>query len=246
MFKEEDTLKFRKLFGIDPRELNGRIIISPFFKADFFKPYLKNRVSFKGLLYHGIKGVYQQKTVIYINAGIGHILVRDCILAQNSEQVQKIIFLGTAGAVSNFKIGDCVLVKKAFFDFPGLIPYFKNKSEDNYCCANTSLLKDCDNFLRRKNVVLDKIDLISLNSLWQQTPAMALNFKQRNIAAVDLECAVFYGAAKQKNIKALAFCYISDLFLTKPYWTCFSKQEKTQMKKSREFLIAIALGLSVS
>ena len=65
------------------------------------------------MLYHGLSATVQGKKITYINTGIGQSMVADCVLAQSNKQIKKIIFLGAAGAISDFKINP---VKTDFFN----------------------------------------------------------------------------------------------------------------------------------
>ncbi len=245
---KDDRLKFKKLFGLGDELLGNALIISPFLSPKFFKAEVKAEQSFKGLIYTGARGIYENKKVTFINTGIGHTLVGDCVLAQDPEKISTIIFLGAVGALNGLKIADCVFVKQAFFDTQ-YYEKFGMKWEDNPGAysfgADDRLVDLCAELLKKEKAEIRQIDVVSLNSIWEEDESKVLALKKKNIQAVDLECAIFYAAAKSKKIKALGLCFVSDLLLSKPYWSNLSAPEQEKLKKSIKFLVKTALALSV-
>lgn len=245
----EDKQKFRKLFGIEPELLGETVIISPFLSPKIFKTELKKPQYFKGLVYKGINGVYKNKKITFIHTGIGEVLVGDCVLAQDAERVSAIIFLGAVGAVNGLKIGDNVIIEKAFHENS----FFSDQGKEaSFCLKDTfsapsdiGLLELSQDLLKQKKLQMPKINVLSLRSLWQQDRDFGLFIKKKNIQSVDLECAYFYACAKQKKIKALAFCFVSDQIINRPYWSDFSLAEKMRIKNSIAVLVNLALELCV-
>jgi len=245
---KEDKLKFKKLFGTDYARLGQRLIISPFFSPKLFGVKLKNSKYFKGLIYKGVTGAYRGQTITFVNTGIGQTLVADSILAQDQDNICSVIFLGAVGAVNSLSVADLVLVKQACFDadyYQRLDMYFKNDLSVNNFKPNNKLAQLCSDFLSKQKINVKEINVISLNSLWQQDDNLIQRIQKKGIQAVDLECAFFYAMAKKKKIKALALCYVSDLLPTKPYWRDLSDVDRIQVQKSISDLIKAALDLSV-
>lgn len=245
---ENESLKFKKLFGIEPQSLGDALIISPFLGAKLFKAELKQQKFFKGIVYNGITGIYKNRKISFINTGMGYPLVVDCLLALDEKRVSSVIFLGAAGAVNSLQIADCVVVTRAFFDqsyYERFNIHVLEKSETQGFGPDDKLLALCENKIKTQCNDLKKITLLSLNSLWCQDEKMVLSLKEKGIQAVDLEAAMFYAAAKNKKLKALALCFVSDLLLTKPYWSEFSLAEKLMLKKSIGRLVKLALEISV-
>lgn len=235
--------KFKKIFGVDSESIGQTLIISPFFHAKLFRAKLKKCEFFKGLIYHGVRGDYQGRQITFVNTGIGEALVADCVLAQDERKTKQIIFLGAAGALQNLRIGDCVYIDKAFYD----TDYFK-KFGFGFTQKNMISFKPDKSLIEiflgtkhwRENDI-KQASIISLHTLWDQNSELINRIIQLNIDCIDLECALFYAAAARKKIKAVAFCYISDLIPSKPYWGDFLTPEICRIKQSISRLVCLAL-----
>ncbi|MBU0635389.1 MAG: hypothetical protein KKB82_06035 [Candidatus Omnitrophica bacterium] len=247
--KKEEKLKFKKLFGVESGQLGKSVIISPFLSPKLLTPYLKNTGYFKGLLFQGISGEYKGKRISFVRTGIGHTLVSDCLYAQDAAYVRRALFLGAVGAVKDFDIGRCVLVKEACFD----IGFFERIDGVKHCFrptrfyrADAALLKTAENMFKKQKDNTQPVRLSTLNSLLNQDEDLISELKARQIDAVDLECALFYAVAGDKKIPALALGYVSDQLISKPYWQERSINEQVQVKKSVFLIIRSALELCVS
>jgi len=244
MMNQSDKKKFKKVFGINSEHIGQTLIISPFFPAKLFRAKLKNSEFFKGLIYHGIRGEYRGRQVTFINTGVGQSLVADCVLAQDEKNTKQIIFLGAAGALQNLKIGDCVYIKKAFYD----TDYFKKFGFDftqekvKSFAIDNSLIKIISQAAKPMKKDFKQASIISLHTLWDQNRQVIDKIIKMNIDCIDLECALFYAAAASKKIRAAALCYISDLAPDRPYWGNFSIAEKSKIEQSVSRLVCMALN----
>jgi len=240
-----NVLKFKKLFGAEPESMSATLIISPFFSVKVFSAFLKKQAFFKGLVFKGVRGIYKNKPVTFIHTGMSAALVSDCVLAQDTRHTGKVIFLGAAGAVQGLNVGDCVIIKEAVLD----IEYYRHygfecrQEEEKNFFADKGLLEQSICAAREQNIELKPTRLMSVYSLWDQDGSFAQALGQKNIQAIDLECALFYAAAGRRNIKAAALCYISDHIIRKPFWSEFTLPERLAAKKSFLSIIRLALGL---
>lgn len=247
--KKKEKLKFRKLFGIESGQIGKYMIISPFLSPKLLAPHFKNTGYFKGLLFQGINGEYKGERISFVRTGIGHTLVNDCLYAQDAACVRRALFLGAVGAIADFDIGKCVLVKEACFDigFFERIDGVKNLFRPTrFYRADPALLKIAENMFKKQKDNARLIRLITLNSLIKQDEELINEIKAKQIDAVDLECALFYAVARDKQIPALALGYVSDQLIDKPYWQQRSINEQAQVKKSIGLIIRNALEICIS
>ncbi len=243
--KDAEEKKFKKLFGINRDDLGEVLLISPFFHAKLVSAELKRKEFFKGMIFHGLNGFYEDKKITFVNTGMGQTLVVDCILAQNPEKIKAVIFLGAVGAVKDLEIADIVVIKEAVFDTEyygnfGLI--FKGDSLKKFY-PDAQLLEYSLNVAGKKNYHLRQANVISLHTFWDQPEQRAKQLAKNGMQSVDLECALFYAAAWEKKIKSLAVCFVSDNILRRPFWGDFSVKERLKMKKRASDVVLLGLEL---
>ena len=246
MSREPDDLKFEKLFGTDRKSFPENIILSPFLNPSLGKSLLQNSETFRGMLYRGVRGSFQGATIAFVRSGIGQSLVSDCVLAQNAQRTRRIIFLGAAGSLADFRVADRCVIDTAFFDTEFFSQYGlmfeKNAKEKNFP-ADTALLSAALSLAKQQGIALCPSDIVSLQSLWDQKDAFLAMLAKNGRQLVDLECAMFYAAAIRQRIPALAFCYVSDLPNSVPYWRNFSDGESAAVRASVDCLLRLALAV---
>ncbi|MBU1087241.1 MAG: hypothetical protein KKD05_06960 [Candidatus Omnitrophica bacterium] len=238
-----EVKKFIKLFGISYDELGECLVISPFFNPKLFASHVENPQYFRGMLFHGMSGTFKSKKLTFIYTGMGQTLVADCLLAQDKKRIKAIIFLGAVGAVRDLEIADKVIIEKAFFD----VSYYsklgialgENSKKEFFPCER--MMDASLKLAKEKNIFLKKANTLSIHTFIDQGFEIAENLYQSGVQSVDLECALFYAAAKIKQINALALCFVSDNILTKPFWSDFSLSEKTKIKNQMLELVKFSL-----
>ncbi|MBU4304416.1 MAG: hypothetical protein KJ893_02145 [Candidatus Omnitrophica bacterium] len=240
-----NALKFKKLFGAEPESMSATLIISPFFPLKVFSAHLKKQVFFKGLVFKGVRGIYKNTPVTFIHTGMSATLVSDCVLAQEPRHTGKIIFLGAAAAVQRLNVGDCVIIKEAGLDIEHYRHYgFEcRQKEERGFFADKGLIEQSIRAARERNIDLKPTRLMSVYSLWDQDESFAEALVQKDIQAIDLECALFYAAAGRRHIKAAALCYISDHIKHRPFWSEFTLPERLAVRKSFLSIIQVSLEL---
>ncbi|MBU1043744.1 MAG: hypothetical protein KJ915_05015 [Candidatus Omnitrophica bacterium] len=237
--------KFIKLFGISYDEIGEFLVISPFFNPKLFASFLKNSQYFRGMLFHGLTGVFKDQKVTFIYTGMGQSLVADCILAQDQKRVKAIIFLGAIGAVRDLKIADNVIIEKAFFDttyYNKLGIAFGEGLKKEFFPAK-KLVDSSLMLAKEKNIFLKKASTLSIHTFIDQGAEVADELYRAGVQSVDLECALFYAAANLKKINAIALCFVSDNLLTRPFWGEFSLSEKLKIKNQMAELVKFSLEL---
>ena len=241
-----DNMKFNKFFGLERSELGEVLIISPFFNARLVGGELKDEKFFKGIFFHGVNGVFENQRITFINTGMGQTFVTDCVLAQDSARIKTIIFLGAVGAIQSLDIADNVVIEEACFDTQYYKKFDIEFKQDNLkqFHADGDLVKHSMFLAQKENMILKKINVISLHTFWEQDAQKVEQMYKENRQSVDLECALFYAASAYKGIKGIAFCFVSDNLATRPFWGDFSAQERFLMKKRSSELIRLSLLLA--
>jgi len=238
--------KFERFFGIPVDKCGQVLIISPFFGAKLFSAQLNRACDFKGMLFHGVSGMYEEKKVTFINTGMGQTFTADCVLAQNAQKIKAIIFLGAVGALQDLNISQGVLIQEAFFDsdFFSELGLLSRQDQALRFGPDPELSIISRRIASEQKYELEPARVISINTLWQQEPESARPFINRGMQAVDLECAFLYAAAARKKIKTAALCYVSDHLIEKPFWTDFPPTERSSLQNAMKKLAEIALKIT--
>lgn len=245
--KDIEKKKFKKLFGISRDDLGEALLISPFFNVKLLASELKQKQFFKGILFHGLNGIYENKKITFVNTGMGQSLVADCILAQDHAKIKALIFLGAVGAVKDLKIADIVVLKEAVFDTQYYSKFGINFKEINQkkFYPDAQLLKDSLNIAEENNYQLKQANVISIHTFWDQAEQRVNELAKNGMQSVDLECALFYAAAQRKRIKSIALCFVSDKIVSRPFWGQFSVSEKLAMKNKAAQIVRLGLELGI-
>lgn len=245
--KSLEKEKFNKIFGVSRDEIADVLLISPFFNVKLFASKLKKKKFFKGLLFHGLNGIYGTKKVTFINTGMGQSFVVDCMLAQDPQKIKAVIFLGAVGAVQDLKIADSVVIKEAVFDTKYHAKFGINfqANDARVFYPDMQLLEKSTAIALEKRYDLKQANVSSIHTLWEQPKARAEELAKKGIQSVDLECALFYAAALEKKIKSIAFCFVSDQILSRPFWGNFSAAERLAMKNKAAEIVDLGLELGL-
>ncbi|MCG2712109.1 MAG: hypothetical protein L6416_07280 [Candidatus Omnitrophica bacterium] len=243
--KDAEEKKFKKLFGISRDDLGEVLLISPFFNVKLAASELKQKTFFKGMIFYGLNGVYKNKKITFINTGMGQTLVADCILAQDPKKIKAVIFLGALGAVKNLDIADIVVIKEALFDtqYHGKFGINFKEGAQNKFYPDAQLLEYSLNTACEKKYDLKQANVISIHTFWDQPVQRAKELAENGVQSVDLECALFYAAARKKKIKSIAFCFVSDNIISRPFWGKFSTEERLAMKNKASEIVRLGLEL---
>ncbi len=205
---------FLKFFGCYPLSLAKKVVIAPFINPGKVKTYftLKSIRGFSGKFFAGFTGNFKDVPLTFIKTGIGSFLVRDCLFFLERAGVKEAIFIGTVGALDNFKIGDLIFVRRASADIKGNQYYQPQKKyiknlQDYFSGVSSSCPHQCNMY---------SADVFSVSSFFEETAGFLKDLKKSGFSAVDLELSAFYEATGKSGIKAAALCAVSDLPLEKP------------------------------
>ncbi|MCK4995122.1 MAG: hypothetical protein KAS13_08790 [Candidatus Omnitrophica bacterium] len=245
--KNEEEKKFEKMFGMSRNDMGEVLLISPFFHTKLVTPELSEQKFFKGMIFHGLNGIYKSSKMTFINTGMGQNLVVDCILAQDPNKIKAVIFLGALGAVKDLEIADSVVITEAIFD----TQYHKkfginfNGNDQKTFYPDAQLLENSLDKALALGFDLKQANVISIHTFWDQTKQRVQELTEMGAQSVDLECALFYAASHVKKIKSIAVCFVSDNIASRPFWGKFSAAERVAMKNKASQLVRLGLELGL-
>lgn len=219
---------FQKLFSVSKKDIKEDVIITPFLKLEYFIRNKGSKIN-KGFLFE----VLTEKYFNVVKVGLGSTLVGDCIVYLKDTACKRLYFIGSCGIISNFKIGDLVIVNKAlswesFSEILGHNPaHFFINSDNNLLGKFSELNKD-----------IKKANLATLGSLSLQEK-IAPSLRRQEIDVVDMEVSSFLSAAKYLRLQSLALLYATDIIPSKPFFRDLNSKEKEAIKSSRQRAIAL-------
>ena len=241
-----DEQRFRKLFGIERRRLGQGMVISPFLSCQQAARHMSRPRFFRGAAFRGVCGAIGGRPLSYIQSGMGHTMVADCVLAQEGRQVSTLVFVGAAGVWQGCALGDAVVISRAVFD----AQYYRQFSicesggECRMFIPDEQVVLLSERIARSHNVSLARTSIASVNSLWQQDEHLVPRLTRYGAAGVDLEAALFYAAASRREIPAVAMAVVTDIPGERPYWGAFSPKEYRLMARSLRRLLLVSLRIA--
>lgn len=241
--------RFRVLFGIERQRLGPGLVISPFLNSRQAGRHMSSPRFFSGMAFSGVCGKISGKPISFICSGMGHPLTADCVLAQDAQRVNTIVFVGAVGAWRQRAIGDCVVISRALFDtqyyrqFPGCALNAGGLAE---FVPDASLVLFSENAAQLRDIALSRIAIASVNSLWQQDEEMVPRLEAGGVSGIDLECALFYAAAAHCAISAVSLAVVTDIPGERPYWGGFSLTERRAVSRNIHCLLQLSLHIAVT
>lgn len=207
---------FKALFGVESSEIKKTCIVMPLRQKAVLKELgIKNFV--RGRLY----GAGCNKDFSLIHTGVGCAFIGDALLYLKETSCRDAILLGSCGLVNSkngLAIGSLVspsqvyasesfshmllereIGKKAFYPDKGLL---------------RNLLK-AGSRLPIKEVTCATIPSLKLEEELREA------FIEKDIDVVDMECSVFFAAARYCGFKSAALFYVSDIIKEKPFYADF-------------------------
>lgn len=219
---------FLKLFGTNPKEIKEDVIITPFLNLEYFRISDNNKIN-KGFLFE----VLREKYFSVVRANVGASFVGDSVVYLRDTHCKRVYFIGSCAAVSNFDLGDLVIVDKvlaweSFSEMIGRCPsHFFMQAENNLYKSFLESNKD-----------VRKAKAATLGSLSLQEKVLPL-LKKQKINVVDMEVSSFISAVKYFKLPGLALLYVTDIIATKPFFRDSSKEERKIIQDSRQRTISL-------
>ena len=216
--------KFEALFGIKESDIKNTCVLMPLLPSGALKEFGVKNLS-RGKIYSS----GNTPSFTLINTGVGSGFTGDAALYLSKTNCKNIILLGSCGLVTSsggLNIGSLVTpaecyAMESFTDM--LLKYHTFKT----FYPDTPLLESFLNY--NKNV--QKVNCATLGSLKLEEEYTCL-FAEKSIQVVDMECSGFFSATAQKQIKAMALFYISDIINEKPFYEKFSSEDEIRLSSS--------------
>lgn len=220
------------LFGIDASAFKPLCIVTPYLTHHLRKALGINEI-IKGKIYH----CAQLPHATLIKSGVGASLTGDCILWLEDTPCEKIIFFGSAGAVSTkHRVGSLVTVSDCFAadGFSSLM------ADDIELMAIVETDKKLTHSLF-KEYALPEVKALSFASLKLEEDYLDI-FKEHNIDVIDMECAAALNAAERIDVKSSALLYITDMIGLYPFWQSLRNAERPEITQALDKAAAILMS----
>lgn len=216
--------KFEAIFGIKESEIKNTCILMPLVPKGAFNAFGIKNLS-KGKIYSS--GNAWNFTLI--NIGMGASFTGDAALYLSDTNCKNLILFGSCGLVKpsdGLDIGSIVTPVECYAmeSFSDLI--LKNHNFKAFY-PDEALV---GSFLKTNKSVRE-VSCATLGSLKLEEDYMSL-FSEKNIQVVDMECSGFFSAASQKNLKAMALFYISDIINEKPFYKPLIDEDRARLLSS--------------
>lgn len=234
----------RSSFCCEPDDIQEDVIIAPAWGPELFEEHTKsmNKI-FEG--FHKIWNLsIKDKTITFIQTGIGAPNVLEPVLALGCTPCKRIIFIGSVGALDkNIKVGDIVIPEYSICG-DGACRYLTNKKLSENDCFGEKYYPNKDFY----NTVISKTESISKESnvKWHIGRNYSIDTVIAQFAHIDeiiemgcncieMETAVLFKAAEICKIQASAIFGVSDnTILKKSLLSGRSKEEMEYRKYVRK------------
>ncbi len=243
---KKDTAIVNPVKGNHPPD-PGRVAVLAATQADFNRLIQMN--SAKGVeqknLYMSRVAVFENQKKRYAVAGpfMGAPYAAMMVEALAVWGVEKIIFLGWCGAVSeSVKTGDIILADQAFIDegtSKGYDPHHKGTSS-----ASSALLDKTASIFDHENAPCTTGPVWSTDAVFRETKEKVMHYREKGALAVEMEISAIYTVAAFRKIQAAAMAVVSDELSTlkwKPGFKtpAFKTGRKTACKMAHTILQAL-------
>jgi len=219
---------FKKLFATSPKDIKEDVIITPFLNLEYFKKNKESKIS-KGFIF----SVLTEEKFSVVKVGVGSSFAGDSVIYLKDTPCKRIYFIGSCGIISNFKVGDMVVVEKALA-WESFSEMLGNSTPRLLINANSSLLKK---FIElNKNI--NKVKLATLGSLSLQEKVVCF-LKKKGIEIIDMEVSAFLSATNYFRIPSLAFLYTTDVISTKLFSRDLNKKDREDIIFARQKAISL-------
>ena len=250
---QENRELFEYSFGCSPGYLNETVIITPIFPVKKFAEYCKTITTFKGRLYSGITASKNGQEFSIICCSMGAHFAGDAILLFKETPVQRIIFMGSCGGLSDCKIGDLLVCEKAV-NGEGFTRYHMQTSDIKNILDSGEVIpsdpgytEDIKAFLSnyiKNEINLKSGNIFTIGSILAENHENLLTIEKEGFKGIDMELSAVYHAAGVIGRKITALTFVSDLPLEKPLWKKMTSQQKNDYNKGISQLVRLSVGFA--
>ena len=216
--------KFEALFGIKESEIKDTCVLMPLLLKGALDEFGVKKLS-RGKIYSSGNARY----FTLIISGMGAMFTGDAALYLSQTNCKNLILFGSCGLVKpceNIDIGSLVAPIECYSmeSFSDLL--LKNHNFKAFYPDEVMV----GSFLKINKSVRE-VSCATLGSLKLEEDYLSL-FSEKNIQVVDMECSGFFSAAIQKNLKAMALFYISDIINEKPFYRPLIDEDRVKLSSS--------------
>ncbi len=219
---------FEKFFGISPDKIKKNCIICPTGDASLFTETTKkansNSPATKGVFFK-IDNL-EDETIISVK---NNFLISDCILLLKETQCENIFLFGPCGTLAPFKIGDKLIIEKAF-NFESASSFLDFSPDAKAYCPDKTLFDKFHSFSKLKTSICATTNSLILEKL--HIPKL----KELKVSSLDMELSIVFFCAEKIEKKAIATLYATDSPEKNPLFTTLKENEKKILKSSRKQL----------
>ena len=220
---------FQKLYGISRSRIKRHCIISPLNESFLFSG-LSIGNTHKGFFFRATETRFATILSPRFN-----LLAGDCVLGLEGSLCEYIYLFGSCGALPGMRIGDRVMVTKAY-NFESFSDMLRGKPARRGICPDARLSGEIKAFF--KNAINRFVACATVNSLLLEERYAGI-FKKMGVSCVDMESSLVLNAAAHRGKKAAVLMYVSDIIGKKPLYNGLRPREQQHVEQSRKALAGL-------
>ena len=211
--------------GVNSQKIHENVILAPWWEPTIFPIFLQHIEQISAVCSVKVWNITRNNTTItYIKTGIGAPLLTDVVLALGVTSCEKIVFIGSVGALKEtMSIGDIVIPEYAM-NGNGVSRYLKGNpltrqdsfgkkihpDEGLYCVVHEYAQKVCG----EQHVSYHVGRTFSIDTIFAQYMYVD-EIKNMGCDSIEMETASVFQAAKLARKKAVSILSVSDNTVTK-------------------------------
>ncbi|MFA5362749.1 MAG: hypothetical protein WC335_05825 [Candidatus Omnitrophota bacterium] len=220
---------FQKLYGISRSRIKRHCIISPLNEAFLFSGlHIGN--THKGFFFRAVETRFA--TILSPRFSL---FAGDCVLGLEGSPCEYIYLFGSCGGLPGMRIGDMVMVNKAY-NFESFSDMLGKKTARRRIVPDARLSGEIKAF--SKGAVKSFAGCATVNSFLLEERYAGI-FKKTGISCVDMESSLVLNAAAYIEKKAAVLMYVSDIIGKKPLYNGLRPREQQRLEKSRRVLAGL-------
>jgi len=179
------------------------------------------------------KTIYQHAETVITKTYFGGPNIAALVEELSAFGVKECVLWGYCGGIDpTVRIGDILIIKKAFREEG--ISYHYMAEMSTYVSSNwfTPWLERTQPYGFRQGTIW------TLDAIYRETESKVQRHKKRGISGVDMEVASFYAVCRYRNVRAIAFLVVSDVFYGTQWISGFHRSEfKSGVAKLTDFIV---------
>lgn len=203
--------------GCEPEQIRPDVILTPHWKIDIFNPRVPGVTE---IVPHKVYELeLRRHSITFVRAGIGAPQTGDTVLALGATPCQRIVFIGSAGALQpHLNIGDLLIPSQSLsgdgfsrYLQPGLPPadtFLRPALPDEFLSATLSGY--ANTAAPAAGASVHRGTVFSTDSIAAQFPLLEGLSRDYDCCAIEMETAAVFAAARSVDIQASALLAISD------------------------------------